>query len=62
MTNNGHVENRMFNLPPDFTASDLEKMVNILNDRLIGVSLEDLHKSLEAEVLAVLQQHVLISG
>ena len=58
VTNNGHVENRMFNLPPDFTASDLEKMVNILNDRLIGVSLEDLHKSLEAEVLAVLQQHV----
>jgi len=58
VTNNGHVENRMFNLPPGFTASELEKMVNILNERLIGVSLEDLHTKLEAEVLAVLQQHV----
>jgi len=58
VTNNGHVENRMFSLPPGFTASELEKMVNILNERLIGVSLEDLHTKLEAEVLAVLQQHV----
>ncbi|MDM5249335.1 MULTISPECIES: heat-inducible transcriptional repressor HrcA [unclassified Lysinibacillus] len=58
VTNNGHVENRMFSLPPNFTASDLEKMVNILNERLVGVSLEDIHKKLEAEVLAVLQQHV----
>ncbi|WP_068983637.1 MULTISPECIES: heat-inducible transcriptional repressor HrcA [Lysinibacillus] len=58
VTNNGHVENRMFNLPPNFTASELEKMVNILNDRLVGVSLEDIHIKLEAEVLAVLQQHV----
>ncbi|WP_427108253.1 heat-inducible transcriptional repressor HrcA [Lysinibacillus xylanilyticus] len=58
VTNNGHVENRMFSLPPNFTASDLEKMVNILNERLVGVSLEDIHKELEAEVLTVLQQHV----
>ncbi|WP_374965883.1 heat-inducible transcriptional repressor HrcA [Lysinibacillus sp. RS5] len=58
VTNNGHVENRMFNLPPNFTASELEKMVNILNDRLVGVSLEDIHIKLEAEVLAVLQQNV----
>ncbi len=58
VTNNGHVENRMFSLPPNFTASDLEKMVNILNERLDGVSLEDIHKKLEVEVLTVLQQHV----
>jgi len=58
VTNNGHVENRMFSLPPNFTASDLEKMVNILNERLVGVSLEDIHKKLEAEVLTVLQQQV----
>ncbi|MCL1694883.1 MULTISPECIES: heat-inducible transcriptional repressor HrcA [unclassified Lysinibacillus] len=58
VTNNGHVENRMFSLPPNFAASDLEKMVNVLNERLVGVSLEDIHKKLEAEVLSVLQQHV----
>ena len=58
VTNNGHVENRMFSLPPGFTASDIEKMVNVLNERLIGVSLDEIHIKLEAEVLAVLQQHV----
>ena len=58
VTNNGHVENRMFNLPPAFTASDIEKMVNVLNERLIGVSLDEIHIKLEAEVLAVLHQHV----
>ena len=34
VTNNGHVENRLFNVPKGFTASDIEKMVNILNERL----------------------------
>ncbi|GLC88553.1 heat-inducible transcriptional repressor HrcA [Lysinibacillus piscis] len=58
VTNNGHVENRIFSLPPNVTASELEKMVNILNERLIGVPLEEIHKKLEAEVLAIFQQHV----
>ncbi|MGE7841143.1 heat-inducible transcriptional repressor HrcA [Lysinibacillus sp. NPDC093712] len=58
VTNNGHVENRMFSLPPNFTAAELEKMVNILNERLVGVSLDEIHKKLEIEILAILQQHV----
>ncbi len=58
VTNNGHVENRMFSLPPHITASELEKMVNILNERLVGASLDEIQKKLEAEVLAVLQQHI----
>lgn len=58
VTDNGHVENRMLTLPPEFSPSDIEKMVNILNERLVGVSLQDLHLKLEAEVLAVLKQHV----
>jgi len=58
VTNNGHVENRMFSLPPNFNAAELEKMVNILNERLVGVSLDEIHKKLEIEILAILQQHV----
>ncbi|WP_332646981.1 heat-inducible transcriptional repressor HrcA [Lysinibacillus sp. 54212] len=58
VTDNGHVENRLLTLPPAFSPSDIEKMVNILNERLIGVSLHDLHRKLEVEALAVLKQHV----
>lgn len=58
VTDNGHVENRMLTLPQGFSSSDIEKMVNILNERLTGVSLHDFHLKLETEALAVLKQHV----
>lgn len=58
VTDNGHVENRALTLPSGISPSDIEKMVNILNDRLIGVSLQDLHLKLKQEALAVLKQHV----
>ena len=58
VTDNGHVENRVLTLPTGLSPSDIEKMVNILNDRLIGVPLQDLHLKLEKEALAVLKQHV----
>lgn len=58
VTDSGHVENRVFPIPPDLKAADIEKMVNILNERLIGVSLHDLHWRLEQESLALLRQHV----
>lgn len=58
VTNTGHVENRLFELPPGLTASDIEKTVNILNERLVGVPLDELQLKLELEALEILKQHV----
>lgn len=58
VTDNGHVENRVFTIPEGLDPADIEKMVNILNDRLAGVSLNDLHLRLEQETLTVFKQHV----
>ncbi len=58
VTDNGHVENRALTLPPGFSPIEIEKMVNILNDRLVGVPLHDLPLKLETEALSVLKQHV----
>ncbi|MGG3469365.1 heat-inducible transcriptional repressor HrcA [Neobacillus pocheonensis] len=58
VTDTGHVENRSFSLPPSIDASDLEKTVNILNDRLEGVSLEDLNDKIYKEVAFLLRQHI----
>jgi heat-inducible transcriptional repressor len=58
VTDNGHVENRLLNLPEEFSPEDLEKMVNILNDRLTGVYLHELQYKLENEALLLLKQHV----
>lgn len=58
VTDTGHVENRIFPIPEGLNPSDIEKMVNILNDRLVGVSLNDLHSRLEQETLMVMKQHM----
>jgi heat-inducible transcriptional repressor len=55
---NGHVENRLVSIPDEMSPADIEKMVNILNDRLVGVPLVHLHQKLEIEALSVLKQHV----
>ena len=58
VTDSGHVENRTFNLPPTVDASDLEKTVNILNERLTGVAIEDLNDKIYKEVATLLRQHI----
>ena len=58
VTDTGHVENRIFAIPEGLNPSDIEKMVNILNERLIGVSLNDLHLRLEQETMMLMKQHV----
>lgn len=55
---NGQVENRLFNVPKGFSASDIEKMVNILNERLVGTPLVHLHKKLIQETKAILEKHI----
>ena len=58
VTDSGHVENRLLSIPGNMSTADIEKMVNILNERLTGISLMDLQYKLEQETLSVLKQHV----
>lgn len=57
VTNNGHMEHRYFNVPKMMKASDLEKFVNILNDRLKGVPLFRLKEKLYGEVSDLLRKY-----
>ena len=58
VTDNGHVENCTITLPEGYVPEDIEKTVNILNERLVGVPLLDLHKRLELETFEVLKLHL----
>ncbi|MGY0692869.1 heat-inducible transcriptional repressor HrcA [Virgibacillus sp. FSP13] len=58
ITNTGHVEHRSFSIPKEINATDLEKMVNILNDRLYGVPIVRLHEKLNSEVLELMKRYV----
>lgn len=56
VTNAGHVEHRHFTIPQSMQATDIEKLVNILNSRLIGVPIIRLQEKLYGEVAELLQQ------
>ncbi len=57
VTNTGHVEHRSFTIPVHIGPQDLEKMVNILNDRLQGVPIIHLNRKLKTEIAALLREH-----
>lgn len=59
VTDTGHVENRTVTVPKDISLSEIEKVVNILNERLRGVSLIDLHRKIQSEIYSVLKVHVM---
>lgn len=58
ITDTGHVENRMFHFPTSIDPSDVEKMVNILNERLAGVPLTNLNSKIYKEIAVLLRQHI----
>lgn len=58
VTNTGHVESRTISVPAGVTQSDIEKFVNILNERLSGSSLVDLKRKLSQEIMAVLKENI----
>ncbi|KWW12506.1 MULTISPECIES: heat-inducible transcriptional repressor HrcA [Bacillaceae] len=58
ITDTGHVENRMISLPPSFDINEIEKMVNILNARLVDVPLVDLKDKIYKEVAVLLSRHI----
>ncbi|MBE6183977.1 heat-inducible transcriptional repressor HrcA [Heyndrickxia ginsengihumi] len=58
ITDTGYVENRMFTLPSGVQASQLEKIVNIFNDRLANVPITKLKSKIEIEVADILKKHI----
>lgn len=58
ITDTGHVEHRSFSISPSVSLEDIERMVNILNDRLVGVPIIKLESTLKTEVYALMKAHV----
>ncbi|MBE4908039.1 heat-inducible transcriptional repressor HrcA [Bacillus luteolus] len=58
VTDTGHVENRTITFPGSINPSEIEKMVNILNERLTGVPLIELNDKIYKEVATILKSHI----
>lgn len=58
ITDTGYVENKLISLPSSIDINEIEKMVNILNERLTGVPIVDLKNKIYKEVALLLKQHI----
>lgn len=58
ITDTGHVEHRSFTVPEEINPADLEKMVNILNDRLVDVPIIKLPKVFHNEVVSLMKANL----
>ncbi|MCZ0704011.1 heat-inducible transcriptional repressor [Natronobacillus azotifigens] len=58
VTNTGHVEHRSFTIPAEIRASDLEKLINILNEKLSDVPIIQLQERLQKELASILDKYV----
>lgn len=57
VTNTGHVEHRSFTVPEGVDPSDIQIMVNILNERLVGVPIVQLNDFINTEIATLLRKH-----
>ncbi|MFC0014880.1 MULTISPECIES: heat-inducible transcriptional repressor HrcA [Allobacillus] len=57
VTDTGHVEHRSFVIPKGLDQSDLEKTVNILNEKLVGVPLVYLDRMIKKEIRGLIKQY-----
>ncbi|MFD1736627.1 heat-inducible transcriptional repressor HrcA [Bacillus salitolerans] len=58
VTDTGHVEHRPMTIPESIDVSDIEKLVNIINERLVGIPIVDLQDKIYKEVATVLKAHI----
>lgn len=62
VTDKGNVESQVFSLPPDISSDDLEKMIKIINDRLVGEPLLTVYHKLRTEIPLLLNKYVQTPG
>lgn len=59
VTDNGAVENQIFNVPRELDSESLEKAIRIINDQLVGLSLTDVIKRLHSDIPQLLTQYLI---
>lgn len=57
VTDQGYVESQVFSIPSDISSEDIEKMIRIINDRLVGENLLTVYHKLRTEIPLVLQKY-----
>lgn len=54
----GHVENHLVHIDKEVTPADLERTVNLLNERLTGIPLAQLQQKIQIELSSLFREHI----
>lgn len=57
VTDKGNVESKVFTIPADVSSEDIEKMIKIINDKLVGEPLLTVYHKLRTEIPMILQKY-----
>lgn len=57
VTNSGHVEHRKINVQEGISIAEMERLVNLFNEKLVGIPVVDLRKKLYTEIALELETH-----
>lgn len=57
ITDRGNVENQVFTIPHDISSEDIEKIIQIINDKLVGEPLITVYNKLRTEIPLILQRY-----
>lgn len=57
VTDKGNVENQIFKIPDGISGEDLEKIVRIINDKLVGQPLLTVYQKLRTEIPMILHKY-----
>lgn len=57
VTDKGNVQNQVFTIPTTITSQDLEKMTQIINDKLVGQPLLTVYHKLRTEIPMILHRY-----
>ncbi|GAB7386303.1 heat-inducible transcriptional repressor HrcA [Bacillaceae bacterium] len=58
VTDTGKVEHKVISVPEEISIGEIEKVVNILNTKLVGIPLTELKHRLYSEIAVEMQKHV----
>lgn len=58
VTDKGHVENQVFAIPKSMDANELEKIVRIFNEQLVGLPLMQVFRRLKTDIPLLLNKYV----
>ncbi|MBS4761746.1 heat-inducible transcription repressor HrcA [Carnobacteriaceae bacterium zg-ZUI252] len=58
VTDKGAVENQLFTLPQGVSPIDIEKVVGILNEELIGLNLSEVYEKLQKDIPNIIQDNM----